>query len=325
MFATLRLIREVFENEDFSPLPNYEGTAEGERRSLVAGYHAAIDFSDPGQVARLVRVYADALDSWGRDNQTGGFVTYGQELIRSLQRDDVPISDEGIVTGPLTAVSLSRPLEDFHRLGDPLVVQQHLERIAANVDSDPPAAIASSKELVESAIESASTDLIDVVDEHREEWDADAYAQLQDAQAGYAEAIESAAAAARTVFEKLAVLRWVRLFPEVLFYSVGDGKVPGLMAPNGELFATGAVFNGLREQAQIEWNPQLPRDPHGAATQALHEERRANELAHGYYMTDAEHALYVADPMRFFGGQDAKLMSKMSVPLLITGNEEDSE
>ena len=149
-FAVLRLIDDVFESEDFSPIADYGGLEMGERRSLVAGYHAAIDFSDPDQVARLVKVYADALDSWGRDNQTGGFVSPARDVIRSLQRDGVPISDDGVVTGPLTGISLSRPLEEFNRLRDPSVVQEHLQRIAANVESDPPAAVASSKELVES-------------------------------------------------------------------------------------------------------------------------------------------------------------------------------
>ena len=178
---------------------------------------------------------------------------------------------------------------------------------------------------VESAIESASSDLIDVVDENREEWDEEASSQLKDAQAEYAEAIEAAANAARTVFEKLGLLRWVRLFPEVLFYSVGDGKVPGLMAPNGDLYTSGAVFGGLSEQAQIEWNPMLPRDPHGEATQALHEERRANELAGRGYMTESERVLFETNPMEFYGGKDARPLRKMPVPLVITGNEEDEE
>lgn len=178
---------------------------------------------------------------------------------------------------------------------------------------------------VESAIESASTDLIDVVDEHKEEWDRDAEAQLQGAQSQYAEAVEAAAAAARKVFEKLALLRWVRLFPEVAFYSVGDGKVPGLMAPNGELYTAGAVFSGLHDQAQIEWNPQLPRDPQGAATQALHEARRANEVAGRGYMTDQERALFEVNPFQFFNGADSSPLSKMPVPLVFNGNETDAE
>lgn len=146
-FAVLRQIDDVFVAEDFEPVENYSDLASGMRRSLVAGYHAAIDFSDPAQLGRLVRVYADAINSWGRD-EAGELAPAARDMIRSLQRDGVPISDEGDLT--TTVVALNVPLSDFHRLGDPRVVQQHLERMSINVERDPPAAVGSAKELVES-------------------------------------------------------------------------------------------------------------------------------------------------------------------------------
>jgi hypothetical protein len=146
-FAVLRQIENVFIAEDFEPVPNYSELASGMRRSLVAGYHAAIDFSDPAQLGRLIRVYTDAINSWGRDEK-GELVADARDMIRSLQRDSVPISDDGELT--TTVVALNVPLSDFHRLNDPRVVQQHLERMSVNVDRDPAAAVGSAKELVES-------------------------------------------------------------------------------------------------------------------------------------------------------------------------------
>jgi hypothetical protein len=109
-FAVLRQIDDVFVAEDFEPVENYSELASGMRRSLVAGYHAAIDFSDPAQLGRLIRVYADAIDSWGRDD-AGELVPAARDMIRSLQRDGVPISDEGDLT--TTVVALNVPLSDF--------------------------------------------------------------------------------------------------------------------------------------------------------------------------------------------------------------------
>jgi hypothetical protein len=146
-FAVLRQIEDVFVAEDFEPVENYSELANGMRRSLVAGYHAAVDFSDPVQLGRLIRVYADAINSWGRDD-SGELVPAARDMIRSLQRDGVPISDDGDLT--TTVVALNVPLSDFHRLSDPRVVQQHLERMSVNVERDPPAAVGSAKELVES-------------------------------------------------------------------------------------------------------------------------------------------------------------------------------
>jgi hypothetical protein len=40
-FAVLRQIEDVFVAEDFEPVENYSELANGMRRSLVAGYHAA--------------------------------------------------------------------------------------------------------------------------------------------------------------------------------------------------------------------------------------------------------------------------------------------
>lgn len=146
-YAVLRDIDRVFMAEDFEPVPNYESLDSGMRRSLVAGYLAGIDFSDTEQLGRLVRVFVDAIDSWGRDGE-GSLVPDAKDMIRSLQRDGVPLDDEGELT--TSVVSLTVPLSEFDRLGDPQVVQQHLERISLNIERDPPAAVGSCKELIES-------------------------------------------------------------------------------------------------------------------------------------------------------------------------------
>lgn len=122
-YAVLRDIDQVFMAEDFEHVENWQELAGGMRRSLVAGYHEAIDFSDPVQVGRLVRVYADAINSWGR-GENGELVPIAKDMTRSLQRDGVPIDDEGELTTSLVALNV--PLSDFHRLGEPRVVQQHL-------------------------------------------------------------------------------------------------------------------------------------------------------------------------------------------------------
>jgi hypothetical protein len=146
-FAVLRLIDQVFLAEDFEPKPDYVGPEGGQRRGLVGAYHAAINFNDPEQVRNVVNVYVDAVNSWGRD-ENGVFYPGALDFIRSLRRDGLPINDQGELTAPLPTLEIS--LERFNRLGDPAVVDQHLQRIAANIDRDPAAAVASSKEVVES-------------------------------------------------------------------------------------------------------------------------------------------------------------------------------
>lgn len=153
-FAVLRLIDQVFDMEDFEPLPDYQGPEYGQRRGLVGAYHAAIDFADEDQIARLVNVYLEAINAWGRQ-ATGDLYPAALDLIRSLRRDGVPVNDEAELTEPLPASARNRealtvPLQQFDRLGEPRVVEQHLRRIAANTSTDPAAAVGSAKELVES-------------------------------------------------------------------------------------------------------------------------------------------------------------------------------
>jgi hypothetical protein len=76
------------EGEDFEPVPDYEGPEYGQRRGLVGAYHAGIDFSDSAQVARLVNVYLDVINGWGRQ-PTGEPYPGALALIKSLRRDGV--------------------------------------------------------------------------------------------------------------------------------------------------------------------------------------------------------------------------------------------
>lgn len=146
--AVLRTIEEVFDEYDLQPLDGYEGNESGMRRHLVGAYIAAFDLSDPVQERLLVTVMLDAVDAWGRDDQ-GAFFTDAVKLVGSLTRDGFAITEDARLAGGNPA-GLSVSLDQFSRLNEPAVVEQHLERIARDIETDPGGAIGSSKELVES-------------------------------------------------------------------------------------------------------------------------------------------------------------------------------
>jgi hypothetical protein len=147
--SALGPIAQLFQSEDFEAKPDYDGPEGGQRRFLVASFHANIDFDDPAQQHRLLLVYLEAIDSWGRVGDSGDLRPDATAIIRSLKRDGAPIDDDGnLVATPAAAIL---PLDRFDRLSEPRVLQQHLDRIGANLSSDPAAAIGSSKELAESA------------------------------------------------------------------------------------------------------------------------------------------------------------------------------
>lgn len=147
--STLRPIQQLFEAEDFVARPDYDGPEGGQRRFLVASFHANIDFDDPAEQHRLLLVYLEAIDSWGRHYESNELMPDAKALIKSLKRDEAPIDDDGNLTATPAAAIL--PLDRFDRLSEPRVLQQHLDRIGRNLTKDPAAAIGSSKELAESA------------------------------------------------------------------------------------------------------------------------------------------------------------------------------
>lgn len=147
--STLRPIQQLFEAEDFVAKADYNGPEGGQRRFLVASFHANIDYDDPAQQHRLLLVYLEAIDSWGRHYETNELMPDARAMIKSLKRDGAPIDDEGNLT--LTPAVAILPLDRFDRLSEPRVLQQHLDRIGSNLSKDPAAAIGSSKELAESA------------------------------------------------------------------------------------------------------------------------------------------------------------------------------
>jgi hypothetical protein len=143
--ATLRKIDLAFQGGGFQadPAPQDPG---GERRTACASYHVRIDPRSDAQQRRLLNVYLDAIDAWGRarDGSLGDGAT---DVVRSVCRDGIPIDDAGRLTGPLPAVELE--LVDLHRLGDPGALDEYLERMRANIDRDTSAVFGAAKELVE--------------------------------------------------------------------------------------------------------------------------------------------------------------------------------
>lgn len=101
----------------------------------------------------MVRLYSEAVIDWLTDAETRQWPAPGEKppeiraFVRALQRDGIPIDDEGHLL-PGSVVSLQ--LGDLSLLEDPAVIAEHLRRIGDNVDQDPAAAIGSAKELVES-------------------------------------------------------------------------------------------------------------------------------------------------------------------------------
>lgn len=148
--GVLRTIRDLFEAEDFVESEHYrDDPTQGQRRNLVAAFHSSIDPESEDDQRRLLRVYLNAIDDWGRGYLDGNLDSDSKALIKALRRDGAPIDEEGNLL-EVGSSPVVLPLDEFERLSQPEVLVKHLERIGDNLAKDPAAAIGSSKELVES-------------------------------------------------------------------------------------------------------------------------------------------------------------------------------
>lgn len=147
--TTLREIDQMWGDELF-PEPVDPDPVGGRRVTHFQGYLNQVDWTDPGQVQRALRVFEEALRWYF--NPSPGYTGDSTALISRLQklflRDGYVLDDNGHITANSPAVISEGMLSN---LTDATVIREHLDRIAAAIERDDPRqAIGSSKELIES-------------------------------------------------------------------------------------------------------------------------------------------------------------------------------
>jgi hypothetical protein len=148
--TTLWQIDQLWQDELFAPPPEDPEPVGGQRVTRFQGYLNQVDWTDPGHVARALRVFEQALRPYfiGDPPNDWAINTYLPRVRRLLERDGYVLHDDGRITGGTTSVIAEHFLAN---LTDPVVIREHLERIGSAVERDDPAqAIGSAKELIES-------------------------------------------------------------------------------------------------------------------------------------------------------------------------------
>lgn len=146
-YETLNTIDDLFMDlgvgyhEDFEA---EEAQRWGSRRSRAAGYIGTLDLTRAGDARRLLDVIATKLAEWERNNESG---TDLDRLRQALEANRISWDGKrlSLPVGPLVAES--RVLADF----GVEAVDEELERIRANLETDPAAAITAARALVEAA------------------------------------------------------------------------------------------------------------------------------------------------------------------------------
>jgi hypothetical protein len=169
---TLREITTEFDNADLEPDLSYMPEVFGQRRSLVAQYHHAIDFSKWSDVRKLLRVYESIMEMMERrasnpnDSERESIRRELHVFAQSLERDGFDYK-QGVLTRRSRAASLEDAVGHATKFDAP-ELQRQLARIRDSIDDDPSLAIGTAKELVETACKTILTERGKVFDSNAE-------------------------------------------------------------------------------------------------------------------------------------------------------------
>ena len=164
-FSVVRVIEQAFENEGFDPADEVAaGTggwySPGQRRGTFDRYTHGVDWSDSRQVRRILNVFEEIL-SWLHDNE---FAEHRKvQLVRHLERDGFAVNDAGRISSSVLSTSTANL--NLQGLREPAAIMEHLDRIAAAMDSDVPVAISSAKALIEATTKTVLNELGEEYDE----------------------------------------------------------------------------------------------------------------------------------------------------------------
>jgi hypothetical protein len=139
---TVAEIGELFQAEGFQPVPpdQFVPTSGGQRRQEAERYQAAIDFTNPAQVQRYLRVVEHILDDHDTDE---GRVTR-DALRKALGRTGIKLTTNGRLVLPPPAFAASAALASTSSEG----VRLQLDRLQ-RLDAAPEELVGAAKELVE--------------------------------------------------------------------------------------------------------------------------------------------------------------------------------
>lgn len=140
----VRDIAEMFLNEDFVRPEDFIAGAGGQRREEAAAFQALIDFSDPGEVERYLRVVEKILD----DHDTDQLQETRQRLLKTLKRAGIQLDERGRLRLPARrAMSLAR----IDHLPTESGIRFQLARLE-RLEQEPEEMIGAAKELMEATI-----------------------------------------------------------------------------------------------------------------------------------------------------------------------------
>jgi hypothetical protein len=151
--GTVRSVERVFVDEGLDAAPwSEEWDRNGQRRGTFDRCTAAISWSDPADVRKVLNVFEQIL-TWG-DGDWGEKAR--ETLIRHLRRDGYEVDADGRLQPHAGTALAAIPLETVR---DPSAIREHFDRISEAMDRDPALAISGAKALIEATTKTVLEEL----------------------------------------------------------------------------------------------------------------------------------------------------------------------
>ena len=152
--TTLGTIADAFEAEDIQCDRDYAPPVGGQRRSLVEQYYHSVNWEDPSDVAKVLRVFEGDLNNLERATSHEA-KDYRERLFSCLKRDAIRYED-GRLWLPVSTVHTAYASNAASRLDLP-GLQLQIDRITRSINSDPSHAVGTAKEMIETTCKSILT------------------------------------------------------------------------------------------------------------------------------------------------------------------------
>jgi len=157
---TVAEIEELFLAEGFSADESFEPAVTGQRRAMAERCQAAIDYGDPEQVGRYLRVVERIIADYDTSDGQGRRET----LLKALQRVDIRLDERGQLRLPAPTLATSSSLAGLSAESGIRLQVARLERL----DAAPEELVGAAKELVEATAKYALAELGEPVDENED-------------------------------------------------------------------------------------------------------------------------------------------------------------
>ena len=138
-----------FEGAGLSPDDTHDPQVQGMRRGLVEQYYSRIDFTSHSHVRRLLLAYQNIILQLSRSNSVEA-----EDLLRRMKADGYEFDGERFVPLPSKPHPLIEEIQALAAALDLEGLNAEVSRLAHAAEEDPPLAVGTAKEMVETVCKS---------------------------------------------------------------------------------------------------------------------------------------------------------------------------